>query len=798
MIKKEWKFIGHNRLILVSLCAIMLIPFLYSIFFLRSVWDPYGETQHLPVAVVNEDKPVVYEGKKLNVGKQTVAKLKKNDKLDWHFVDAKKAKQGLKNRKYYTVVTIPKNFSKNAATVLDKHPKKMILHYETNSSLNYLAEVLSGMGVSTLNSEIRSSVTKAYSSAMFAGLHLMNGQIKQAAQGAGQLNDGSVVLNDGLNQYVAAVSQVNDGVQTLNVSVQPLVGGLEQLQQKVAPLSSSVSQLSNGANQLNAGLQQLQSAVGSSTSGSQQAQLNSVLAALPQINNGLQQLNYTLQNGTNTSALAGLTASLNGIGAQSMTIGSNLQQAEQTLAGMQANGGEGTSSAPSASTVIAQSNQILANAGLDPLTAQQQDAIAQALASNSSEGSGTADLQNNLATVAANLRAAGAANVAIGSYLQQTQQVQPQLQQLSGQLAQLQGSIQQLAGASNLALPGATQAITQLNSGLQSIQGALSGNGSQLGLTSGANQLAGGLNQLNQAVPTLVTGVQQLSSGGQQLGNGVQTLAAGTQALDSNGAALTSGSQELSTGTNQLHQALGQGADTLNKVKPTSKTADMIAAPSKTKQHNYSYVPNYGHALAPYVLSLALYVGALVFNFIYPIRKVAQKGQPAWKWYLSKISVGAVVAVGMAVVEAGLMLVGGLRPDHLGEYFTVAIVFSLCSMYLVMFLAMALDNPGRFLAMILLMLQLGGSGGTFPMQLTNHFYNVIHPYLPMTYSNDAFREALTSGLGSHFFLQAVIVLACIAIVSLALLYISMDLLQRKHLEGKSQLDNNQELQAVEK
>ncbi|EKQ24717.1 hypothetical protein LCAUW1_0436 [Lacticaseibacillus paracasei] len=67
MIKDEFKFIGKNKLILVSVLVIILIPFLYSIFFLKSVWDPYGDTQNLPVAVVNLDQPVTYQGKNLTL-----------------------------------------------------------------------------------------------------------------------------------------------------------------------------------------------------------------------------------------------------------------------------------------------------------------------------------------------------------------------------------------------------------------------------------------------------------------------------------------------------------------------------------------------------------------------------------------------------------------------------------------------------------------------------------------------------------------------------------------------------------
>ena len=317
MIKKEWKFIGRNRLLLISVVVMTIIPFLYSIFFLKSVWDPYGSTEDLPVAVVNEDRPIHYEGKKLDVGKQAVKKLKKNHQLDWHFVTKKQAEQGLKDKKYYTVITIPQNFSKNAATVLSKHPKKMQLKYKTNDSLNYIGEVISQVGASSLEKQIRSAVTDAYASAMFEQLHVLGAGMKQAASGANQLNNGTVTLSDGLNQYTAGVSQVNDGIQTLNVKVAPLAGGIQQLQQGVQPLASGVNQLANGSNQLSSGLQQLQAALAASNSGDQQAQLNQLTAALPQINSGLQQLNQQLQASSGSlGSMDSLMGQVAGIGTQ--------------------------------------------------------------------------------------------------------------------------------------------------------------------------------------------------------------------------------------------------------------------------------------------------------------------------------------------------------------------------------------------------------------------------------------------------------------------------------------------------
>ena len=76
MIKQEWKNILKNHWIQIVLVALILIPSIYTVVFLGSMWDPYGNSGDLPVAVVNKDKAVEYNDKKLDVGDQLVSKLK--------------------------------------------------------------------------------------------------------------------------------------------------------------------------------------------------------------------------------------------------------------------------------------------------------------------------------------------------------------------------------------------------------------------------------------------------------------------------------------------------------------------------------------------------------------------------------------------------------------------------------------------------------------------------------------------------------------------------------------------------
>lgn len=850
MIKNEFKFIFHNKLILLSTTVIMLIPFLYCIFFLKSVWDPYGHTGDLPVAVVNQDRPVRYQGKTMDVGKQTVAEMKKNDQLEWHFVSKTKAADGLKHRKYYTVITIPKDFSKNATTVLSTSPKKMTLSYKTNDSLNYIGRVISDMGAKQLNTEIREQVTKAYATAVFKQLKTVGSGMKSAAKAETQLHDGTVTLNDGLNLYAVGVNQLNNGVQTLKVKVVPLANGIQQLANGGSTLGAAISAYTGGVNQLNSGLQQLTANSGQLNSGVASASSGNakLTAAMQQASNQIGQ-----QLSSNQSDLTTVTNALTALSTMVKSVNdgsdSSVQELNTTLATYQTDAATIKTSMTASGTDLQSIYTNVFDTGNSGSTAGQlqqagtslQDmkaqfntpefkqffhdnpVIAAKLMNDANQvGTSVTNAVNQLKTAGGSLADMKGNLTTVGTKLTESS---GQLQSMTSKLTGLQTKLQQVP----LALDGGVKAINELEAGLQTVKQGLDQRGStestmgliqasqtlnsglqqiQTGLNAytngvsqaqagtqtlannssalnaGAGQLTGGLNQMNSQVPTLTSGVNQLANGSQQLAD--------------NSGQLTSGAGQLADGSSKLQTALAGGSDKINSIHPNAQTAAMFAAPSQLSHHSYSHVANYGHALAPYVLSVALYVGCLVFNFVYPIRKISMIGHSAKEWFASKVVVSGIVAIGMAVFETALMMAAGLNADHPAQMFLIATIFALASMYVIMFFSMAFDNPGRFVAMVLLMLQLGGSGGTFPMEVTNSFFNAIHPWLPMSYSIMGFRQALTSGIGNGIIWQATAVLLVFAIVGLICLFLSMIVLQKMHWQGKSQLDNNQKLQDVEK
>lgn len=317
-----------------------------------------------------------------------------------------------------------------------------------------------------------------------------------------------------------------------------------------------------------------------------------------------------------------------------------------------------------------------------------------------------------------------------------------------------------------------------LREDLQTLNQQLSAQQTQLqagvsALNNGVNQLTpnaitafNGYNSVRFANNQLLAGSASLTNGLNEAKSGSQKLANGASLLESRSGALIDGTSQLASGADTLANKLADASNRI-KIQPTGATTQQqIANPVKSEMTEKGNVPNYGYALSPYVLSLSLFVGALVLNVIYPIRKTFSEQESAIRWWLSKASVAGVAAFMQATI---LMLVMvfflGLTPEHPAHFIGAIYLTSFAYMSIVSLLVIVLDNPGRFLAMVLLVLQLGSSEGTFPIQTANGFFQAINPLVPMTYSIRALRQAISGGLDNAFYGDSMWVLAGFLLVA---------------------------------
>lgn len=321
------------------------------------------------------------------------------------------------------------------------------------------------------------------------------------------------------------------------------------------------------------------------------------------------------------------------------------------------------------------------------------------------------------------------------------------------------------------------QNLSQFQSSFGNFQRVLQANQAQLKagvntLSAGMNVLAPsantalfGYNKINSAVLALSSGAGTLTSSLQTAQAGSQTLVSGAGQLSSNSDKLVSGAEALEDGSGELASKLDAAAKQVSlQTKDTDKKTQQISEPITTNQSSRGNVAIYGYALAPYVLSIGLFVGALSFNVIYPIAEFKKKDKASKLW-ASKATVAGIVAVGQALILDLIMFAGlGLHPDNTLLFILMTILASLAFMSIISFLSIALDNVGRFLAMLLLVMQLGSAEGVFPIVLSSNFFQAMHPFVPMTYSIKGFKAAISNSLNSDMFWWSALIMAVIIVV----------------------------------
>ena len=771
---------------LITIIGIACVPALYNISFLTSMWDPYGRLDQLPVAVVNQDQSATFQDKTLTIGDDMVDNMKESKSLDFHFVSEKDAEKGLEEGDYYMVITLPEDLSEKASSLLTDQPEHLTISYQTSKGHSFVASKMSESAMEKLKASVSETITETYTSAVFDSMGEIQSGMVEAADGSQQLTDGAsqletgsqtlssglstlsssgqslvtganqlatgvVSYTDGVNQAASGSQTLSSGLTTYTNGVASLASGAEQINANSSQLiagvgqlqsgASQVEQLVTGANQLQAGLEQLASST--SLSAEQSSQIQALLTGLPQLQVAINQLNDSL-------------SSIGGVAVDTSTLSSLM-----TEMGAQAQGLLTAAQADKTASIEA----LQATATYKNLTADQQAELVGAL-------------QNSPSTA-----------------VTATQTILGQLSQLSQALSSLQGQLQSAVGqintAANQALPGATTAIENLSSGLSQVNTALNQQvlpGTQA-LTTGVSQLqtqlSSGASQLMSGVTAYTAGVAQLAeggaqlvannssiqSGGSQLTSGLATLAANSSQLVSGSGQLASGSQQLIAGADQLAsggQTLTSGISTLlvgsetltnsltsasqqlSVISVEEKNAQAVSQPVTLEHSDQDDVKTNGVGMAPYMVSVALMVAALSANVIFVKHIDNRSYKNRWDWAKGKLLLNGAIASLAALILYGVLLLIGVDPAHPMATLGLILLASWTFMALVTALVGWNNRFGSFASLILLLLQLGSSAGTYPIELSPQFFKVIQPYLPMTYSVSGLRQTISMvGNSSH-------------------------------------------------
>ena len=342
------------------------------------------------------------------------------------------------------------------------------------------------------------------------------------------------------------------------------------------------------------------------------------------------------------------------------------------------------------------------------------------------------DLQSSLSSGAGQL-SSGAGQLSSGA-----SQVSSGAGQVSSGVGQVQSGASQVSSGARKVPEGSRQLSGVNTTGLpDQVKGVVDGSvklaNSSSELAGASNNLAQGSSKLAGSSVELANGASQVAGGSVSLANGALSLAAGSELLaNSASGALFTAAGSLSSASSSLSDVTGVDEDQIG---------DYFYSPVKLDKKELYPVEDYGSEVAPFYIVLSMWVGAVITAvMLKPGQATGTKYTPI-EMYFGKL----LIFIIMSLLQATVTLIGcfmlGIEVSNVPIFILSAYLISAVFMLICYSLISALGQVGKALSVILLVLQISGTGGIYPIEIMSQFFRTLYPYLPMTHSITLLRES---------------------------------------------------------
>lgn len=674
---------------IIIFMVVLLIPLIYSFFYLKSYWNPYGNLSDMRIAVVNLDS-----GKDgSNEGNEFVKSLKESDTFNIQEVSEAEAEDGMKKGDYYATIKIPENFTECLKSASSEDKQIATVTYSPNQATNYLATQIVNSAVKTIQLNLQSKVDKEIIAELSNKLNEVPNSLQTISDGADSILNGAESLDSGIKQISDGTNKLSNSYSEFNAGVQSACSGSENLQSGIAQVSSGVANLQAGSQNLDGAIDQINSGIdGMSANGAES--VTALATGVNRLNENAGKLNSYATDGANLSK--SLATDVN------VYVG-NVNAMQQELQALLTNS---TVSSEEVKNVLAKYSPTLSEKSSIAETSKklaQNDGVASAYASGVYKG--TSEL----------------------------------LQKSSGLTQMFQG------------VQGLKLALAEVKKGTTTLK-------------NGTNTLANGTQTLANGSATLTSGLAKLNSSSNQIDNAIKTINTGVSSA-------SDGSTQLVDGVQTFKTSINEGMETTKKqLKSLDGIEEFGEKPINFETEEYGKVDSYGIAFTPLFLCIGLWVGALMAYVVlyydhderFGILGITSKNKILQN--VIYIAIGAVEGLVTGILlKAGL----GYTLENMTLYYGASILIGITFMSIIQFLIRNFGDIGKFLALIVLVLQLAAAGGTFPIETIDKGFQAISPYLPMTYSIKLLREILVP-TATNFKVQYIGILIGISVVTFAI------------------------------
>lgn len=779
--KNDFRALTRHLLAFLIILAILFLPALYAWFNIYAFWDPYGKTKDVNIAVVCNDRDYMDEdGKIINIGNQLVEQLKADKKIGYVFLDdADKAVDDLYAGKYYAAVIIEPDFTYNMYNFLNEDMFSPTINFYQNEKTNPIAVKV----VEAAGDNVKQLVNKAYIQAVVETLFDKFNTFSEGVQGdntvsmlkntLAKIDRNLAQYDDTVDQFVAAnnslVGTLNNSNSTIDYTIHLLGNERINISKQISYLESTKNDLALINEEVNTLLTNLQDSVQKAIykldrlyNGGEDP--DTVKETLKELERQYQELiDYLTHSGISGSeaedALSALNKVKDKITQLREQLGMNTQVDANTADQLKADYNEIT--VPTVYTAVT---------GYDyddlkqaQTTEQSMDTMMTFMADDAKQR--IANIQKNV-KIAKTTDDADAREQALTAARDDTAVVTQELSALGTAM----DAVEDAAGTTDKkASKAAAQAADNTKDAGDIFDDILKGN-RDIDLIEYLQVISDLLGNARVAlteivypsIDTLLTNLQDslgdLSSILLDLSDVMGKVPPIVNELGNTfGAvnnALVQVKELIGNYRTRIADALGvlngdtddtrlqQVLDFMN-VDPQS-IAEFFASPVTIRSESVYPVESYGAAMAPFYTMLAIWVGCIILNAILkvdtPIELIgATTGQKFFGRYLIFALLSLIQTM---VIMTGDLVIFGMDCAHPGLFILSGVVTSLTCSMVAYSMAIAFGNIGKALFVVFLIIQIAGSGGSYPIELLPDFFQQVYLFFPFPYAINAMREAI--------------------------------------------------------
>lgn len=689
--KRDLSRIRGSVVALIVAVGLVIVPTLYAWFNIAGSWDPYGNTGNLKVAVANSDNGYMSDliPVRVNIGDTVVSALRENDQLDWRFVSESDAVEGVRSGEYYAAVVIPENFSSRMMTVFSSDAEHAEIVYYENQKANAIAPRVTDKAASTVRQQIDETFAKTISD---VGLATTSSLL--------EFMDGDQIaayagnLSGTLAGAIATLRDASGSVDEFAGLLQSSTGLLDSTSDLLASAGTASKDAEALVGDAKTGLSGMHDALDAAVAAINQSLKDSAGdydAAAKAIDEAF---------GAADAHVSLTVTQLRDASADVAKRASDMRDVQDNILAVERDV-EGSNLPEKLKAELVQKIDIVANTVGN--VANQQELLAKHLS----------DAAASLETGAADARA--------------------KAQAVKDGIAEAKGSIGGVKDSYNATLK---QQISDLSDAVADVARRGSDMADDLGATvtdlshaasALSDDLAGAHEVLAGASADLVSAADDL----QRLKEGLDT-------------AVTSGDLD------RVRELIGSDPAAL---------ADALAAPVALDRQAVYHIKNYGSAMAPFYTTLSIWVAGIVLAAMLKANvdeaDVKALGNPRLhELYLGRYAFFALLAFAQAtLVCAGDLLFFRIQCEHPFQFMLVGWLAGFVFSNMIYTLTVSFGDIGKAIAVVLLVMQVAGSGGTFPIEMTADFFQAVYPFLPFTHAINAMHAAMAGAYGMEFWIE---------------------------------------------